>query len=120
MKLARIGVFLLLVGVLILTIAPSASAQSSSTVNAQTSGFGAAFAFSQTIGGISYAQVGTIGNASANALATTPISGAQAFVLTNGIAAGNAFGLGTPWGTQAQIQLISWNGSANGFAIGWN
>lgn len=117
---ARIIVFLVLVGVLVFTIAPSVTAQNS-YVSANTSGFGAAFAFSQTVGPVSYAQVGTIGDGSAYAFANNPpaMTGAQAWVSTSGIAAGNAFGLGTPWGTQAQLQLVSFDGMANGWALGW-
>lgn len=119
MKIARIALFVFLVGLLVLTIAPVSAQQAS--VSANASGFGAAFAFAQNIGPISFVQVGTIGNAEAFAFSINPTAGtgARAWVLTNGLAAGNAYGLGTPWGTEAQLQLFAIAGSANGFAIGW-
>lgn len=106
----------LLVLVALLTLAPlMANAQVS--VDASTSGFGAAFGYAQTIGPIAFTQAGSIGNGAAASTAFTPFSGSWSSTFTGGPAAAFAQSVGTPFGSAATVQLASFfDGFAAGFA----
>lgn len=87
------------------------------TATATTSGFGAAFGYAQTIGGISYAQAGSIGNGTATATGVTPWSSAFAATFTSGPAAAMSMSIGSPFGSAVNVQAVSfWGGFAT--AIG--
>ena len=109
---------LLLVGVLSLAIIPVAvNAQASAT--ASTSGFGAAFGYAQTVGPIAYTQAGSIGDGFASATAFTPVSTSFSTVFTTGPSAAFATSIGTPFGSNAFVQVASFfGGSAFGSAFG--
>ena len=108
----------LLVGMLSLAIVPSVvNAQVSAT--ASTSGFGAAFGYAQTIGPIAYTQAGSIGNGFASGTAFTPVSTSLSTVFTTGPAAAFATSIGTPFGSNAFVQVASlFGGTAFGTAFG--
>lgn len=107
----------LLVGMLSLAVVPLvARAQVSAT--ASTAGFGAAFGYAQTIGPIAYTQAGSIGNGFADAAAFTPFSSATSDVFTGGPAAAFATSIGTPFGSNAYVQVASFfSGFASGTAF---
>jgi hypothetical protein len=104
----------LVIGLLILTVQPMiVSAQS--YASATTSGFGAAFAYAQTIGPISYTQAGSIGDGDASAIAITGFSSAFSNTWTSGPSAAFAQAIGSPFGSAAYIQAASFFG---GMAMG--
>lgn len=107
----------LLVGMLSLAVVPMVvNAQASAT--ASTSGFGAAFGYAQTIGPIAYTQAGSIGNGFADASAFTPVSSSFSDVFTTGPSAAFATSLGTPFGSNAFVQVASFfGGTAFGTAF---
>jgi hypothetical protein len=109
---------LLILAALLMLVPLAVSAQVS--VDASTSGFGAAFGYAQTIGPIAFTQAGSIGNGMAHADAYTPFTGAWSSTWTNGPAAAFAQSIGTPFGAAASVQLSSFfGGFANGFAGAW-
>ncbi len=104
----------LLVGMLSLAVVPMVvNAQASAF--AETSGFGAAFGYAQTIGPIAYTQAGSIGDGFASAAAFTPVSSSFSDVFTGGPSAAFATAIGTPFGSNAYVQVASFFG---GFASG--
>ncbi len=108
---------LLLVGMLSLAIVPVA-VQAQATATASTSGFGAAFGYAQSIGPIAYTQAGSIGNGFASGTAFTPVSSSLSTVFTSGPSAAFATALGTPFGSNAFVQVASFfGGSAFGTAF---
>ena len=108
----------LLVGMLSLAIVPMAvNAQAVAT--ASTSGFGAAFGYAQSIGPIAYTQAGSIGDGFASATAFTPVSSSFSTVFTSGPSAAFATSIGTPFGSNAFVQVASFfGGFASGTAFG--
>ncbi|MBI1278538.1 MAG: hypothetical protein GC179_10465 [Anaerolineaceae bacterium] len=109
---------ILLVGMLSLAIVP-AVVNAQATATAATSGFGAAFGYAQSIGPIAYTQAGSIGNGFASGTAFTPVSSSLSSVFTTGPAAAFATSIGTPFGSNAFVQVASFfGGSASGFAFG--
>lgn len=111
-RLLKIVLLLVVMGALVLAVTPFI-VSANSTASAGTSGFGAAFAYSQTIGSVSYTQAGSISNGWANAKAWTPDSSAGSFVTTTGHSAAFAQAIGSPFGTAVQIQVASFfDGSA--------
>ncbi len=108
---------ILLVGMLSLALVPMvANAQAFAT--ASTSGFGAAFGYAQSIGPIAYTQAGSIGDGFASATAFTPVSSSFSTVFTSGPSAAFATSIGTPFGSNAFVQVASFfGGSATGFAF---
>ena len=109
---------ILLVGMLSLAIVPMvANAQAFAT--ASTSGFGAAFGYAQSIGPIAYTQAGSIGDGFASASAFTPVSTSFSTVFTSGPSAAFATSIGTPFGSNAFVQVASFfGGFASGSAFG--
>ena len=108
----------LLVGMLSLAIVPMA-VNAQATATAATSGFGAAFGYAQSVGPIAYTQAGSIGNGFASATSFTPVSASLSTVFTSGPAAAFATSIGTPFGSNAFVQVASFfGGSAVGTAIG--
>ena len=108
----------LLVGMLSLAIVPMV-AHAQAFADASTSGFGAAFGYAQTIGPIAYTQAGSIGDGFADASAYTPVSSATSDVFTTGPAAAFATSIGTPFGSNAFVQVASFfGGFASGTAFG--
>ena len=108
----KLGICLALVLMLSLLAMPSRTNAQVFAV-ASTSGFGAAFGYAQTIGPISYAQAGSIGNGTAFAGAVTPFSSAFAATLTSGPAAAMSMAIGSPFGSAVQVQPVSfWGGFA--------
>lgn len=106
---------LLILAALLMVVPLTASAQVS--VDATTSGFGAAFGYAQTIGPLAFTQAGSIGNGTASAEAFTAFTGAWSSTWTNGPAAAFAQSIGTPFGAAASVQLSSFfGGFAHGFA----
>jgi hypothetical protein len=77
---------------------------------ATTAGFGAAFGYAQTVGVVSFSAVGSIGNGTALGWATTPTTNSLAQVITNNNAAAAAQAIGTPFGSTAWVQVISFPG----------
>ena len=112
MKFGKVFVVLALAILLVLALQP-VSAQV--YTNASTSGFGAAFGYAQTIGDVAYVQTGGIGTADAGAWATTPYSMADSTIWTTGNAAGFSAAIGSPFGSQAMVQLASF---IDGMAMG--
>ncbi len=109
---------ILLVGMLSLAIVPMV-VNAQATAIAATSGFGAAFGYAQTIGPIAYTQAGSIGDGFASGTAFTPVSASLSSVFTSGSAAAFATSIGTPFGSNAFVQVASFfGGSASGFAFG--
>jgi len=109
---------ILLVGMLSLAIVP-AVVNAQATATAATSGFGAAFGYAQSVGPIAYTQAGSIGNGFASGTAFTPVSSSLSSVFTSGPAAAFATSIGTPFGSNAFVQVASFfGGSASGFAFG--
>lgn len=109
---------ILLVGMLSLAIVPMV-VNAGATATASTSGFGAAFGYAQSIGPIAYTQAGSIGNGFASGTAFTPVSSSLSSVFTSGPAAAFATSIGTPFGSNAFVQVASmFGGSASGFAFG--
>ena len=108
----------LLVGMFSLAIVPMAvNAQAVAT--ASTSGFGAAFGYAQSIGPIAYTQAGSIGDGFASATAFTPVSSSFSTVFTSGPSAAFATSIGTPFGSNAFVQVASFfGGFASGTAFG--
>lgn len=106
-------VFALLVAMLVVASLSVVNAQSE--VYAHTSGFGAAFAYAQTIGNVSYTQAGSLGNGEAWSQANTPFSSAGSYTLTGGASAAFAQSIGSPFGSASYIQAVS---SFDGFAFG--
>ena len=102
----------LLVGMLSLAIVP-AVVNAQVTATATTSGFGAAFGYAQTIGPIAYTQAGSIGNGTGTGTAVTTSSSSLSAVMTTGPAAAFATAIGTPFGSNAYVQVASFIG---GFA----
>jgi hypothetical protein len=113
----KLTVLLLLVAVVIgLAAVPSAEpAEAQVGAVAGSSGFGAAFAYAQTIGPVAMTAAGSIGNGFAVGFAITPWSWSWSGVLTGGPAAAMAQAIGTPWGSTAATQVLSMPG---GFALG--
>jgi len=108
----------LLVGMFSLAIVPMA-VNAQATATAATSGFGAAFGYAQSVGPIAYTQAGSIGNGFASATSFTPVSASLSTVFTSGPAAAFATSIGTPFGSNAFVQVASFfGGSAVGTAIG--
>jgi len=114
------GLFVLFVmSLLVLAVQPHVALAQSASAEAGTSGFGAAFAYAQTIGPIAYAQSGSIGDGYSNAAAFTPSTSALTNTFTSGPAAAFAQAIGTPFGSGAFVQVASFfGGSAYGFAFG--
>jgi hypothetical protein len=112
-RIYRVLPVLVLMLILVFALQP---AQGNVSVSASSSGFGAAFGYAQTIGPISYAQAGTIGNATADASAWTAVSDAFAWAGSNGIAASFAQAMGTPFGSASFVQVASLAGSAHAMA----
>ncbi len=109
---------ILLVGMLSLAIVPMV-VNAQTTATAATSGFGAAFGYAQSIGPIAYTQAGSIGNGFASGTAFTPVSSSLSSVFTTGPSAAFATSIGTPFGSNAFVQVASFfGGSASGFAFG--
>jgi len=106
--------FLMLLVVLSLALAPLA-VQASSSASATSAGFGAAFGYAQTIGPIAYTQAGSIGDAAGAAAAITPYSSAVSAVFSSGPSAAFATSIGSPFGSNAFVQVASFFG---GFASG--
>ena len=107
-----------LVGMLSLAVVPMV-VNAQAFASADTSGFGAAFGYAQTIGPIAYTQAGSIGNGFASADAFTPVSSADSVVFTGGPAAAFATSIGTPFGSNAFVQTASFfGGFASGSAFG--
>jgi hypothetical protein len=112
---------LLLVTVACLGIIAAPSAQPADAdvgAVAASAGFGAAFAYSQTIATVSYTATGSIGNGAAMGFAFTPVSYSWSEVFTFGNAAAMAQAIGTPFGSTASTQLVSFpGGGALGMAF---
>jgi hypothetical protein len=105
---------MLVAGLMVLPSAEPVEAQVGA--GAVSSGFGAAFAYSQTIGWTSISSSGSIGNGSAWGYAVTPWSWSWTNVWTGGPSGAMAQSLGTPWGSTGATQVMSMPG---GFAIGF-
>lgn len=108
----KFAVFLVLL-VMVSVLARPANAQVAAA--ATTAGFGAAFGYAQTIGPISYTQAGSIGNGAAVAAARTHWTSSLSAVISTGNAAVMASAIGTPFGSTASVQAVSFFG---GFAQG--
>jgi len=106
-------VAIVVAGLLMLPSAESAEAQVGAF--AASSGFGAAFAYSQNIGWTSMTAAGSIGNGVAGGFAVTPWSWSWSEVWTSGPAGAMAQSIGTPFGSTAATQVMSLPG---GFAFG--
>ena len=114
----KVIALILLVGMLSLAIVPMA-VNAQATATAATSGFGAAFGYAQSIGPIAYTQAGSIGNGFASATSFTPVSASLSSVFTSGPSAAFATSIGTPFGSNAFVQVASFfGGFASGTAIG--
>lgn len=83
---------------------------------AKTAGFGAAFGYAQTIGGVAFSQAGSIGNGLGVGVAVTTVSGSLAAVQSGGPAAAFAQAIGSPFGQASFVQVTSFPG---GFAFGF-
>jgi hypothetical protein len=111
------AVLFLIVALLVAVMATPSSEPAEAQVGAVagSAGFGAAFAYAQTIGPVAITSAGSIGNGGAAAFAITPWSWSWSGVLTGGPAGAMAQAIGTPWGSTAATQVMSMPG---GFALG--
>ena len=113
----KIKALLVLVALVVSMMAIPSSEPAEAQVGAVavSSGFGAAFAYAQTIGPVAVTSAGSIGNGAAAGFAITPWSWSWSGVLTSGPAAAMSQAIGTPWGSTAATQVMSMPG---GFALG--
>lgn len=98
---------LFVVFILVLLAVQPAVTFGQSEAYSSTAGFGAAFAYAQNIGSIAYTQAGSIGNGDALAISVTPFSAALSEVWSGGNAAAYSQAIGTPFGTVATTQVVS-------------
>ena len=114
----KVLALVLLVGMLSLAIVPMV-VNAQATATAATSGFGAAFGYAQSVGPIAYTQAGSIGDGFASATSFTPVSSSLSSVFTSGPSAAFATAIGTPFGSNAFVQVASFfGGFASGTAFG--
>ena len=113
LRLASLLMLVVMMGI----AAPATDTEAQVYSEASTHGFGAAFAYAQTVGPIAYTHTGSIGNGHTYAHAMTPHSYADSGTLTNGPAAAMAYSIGSPFGSSAFTQVTSFfGGFASGFA----
>lgn len=107
--------FLLLLSVLALIIVPVvAQAQTSAFANAY--GFGAAFAFSQQVSGLTFAATGTIGDADASAEAYSFLGCAYTSTWSQGLASGSAVAVNAGFDALAKVQVVAIGGMVSALA----
>lgn len=107
-----VAVFSVFVAVLAFAGQPTVT-KADTTAVAFSAGFGAAFGYAQTIGPISFAESGSIGNAFGAAIAVVPGSSSAASLAASlGNAASFAQAIGSPFGSNAFVQTASFFGGA--------
>lgn len=112
-RLASLLMLVVMMGI----AAPATDTEAQVYSEASTHGFGAAFAYSQTIAEVAFTQAGSLGNGFGHAMAMTAHSGSNAYAHTLGNAAAFSQSIGSPFGSASFVQVTSFfDGFASGFA----